>query len=107
MTMAQFAELLPSIASDYVNTEVVDATGLDGGWDFAFSFSPASLLQRNGPPRDGGAPGSGNIPEASEPIDAISLSDALLGQLGLKLETQKRPGPVLVIDHVERKPVDN
>ena len=25
----------------------------------------------------------------------------------LKLETQKRPTPVLVIDHVERKPTDN
>jgi uncharacterized protein (TIGR03435 family) len=28
-------------------------------------------------------------------------------QLGLKLELQKRPAPVLVIEHIERKPIDN
>ena len=33
--------------------------------------------------------------------------DALNKQLGLKLEMQKRPLPVLVIDHVEEKPADN
>ncbi|HVN04844.1 MAG TPA: TIGR03435 family protein, partial [Bryobacteraceae bacterium] len=40
VTMAQFAELLPGIAPGYLHTEVVDATGLEGGWDFTFSFSP-------------------------------------------------------------------
>jgi uncharacterized protein (TIGR03435 family) len=33
--------------------------------------------------------------------------DALPKQLGLKLEMQKHPKPVLVIDHVEQKPTDN
>ena len=33
--------------------------------------------------------------------------DAVNKQLGLKLEMQKRPLPVLVIDHVEEKPTDN
>jgi uncharacterized protein (TIGR03435 family) len=28
-------------------------------------------------------------------------------QLGLKLEMQKRPIPVLVIEHIERKPIEN
>jgi len=31
----------------------------------------------------------------------------MMKQLGLKLETLKRPLAVVVIDHVERKPIDN
>ena len=33
--------------------------------------------------------------------------DAVSKQLGLKLELEKRPAPVLVIDHVEQKPTEN
>jgi len=110
VTMTQFVEMLPGIAPGYIHTNVVDATGLEGGWDFTFSFSPVGVLQlagrgggdagRGG---EGGAPGS----DASEPSNGLSLFEALNRQLGLKLEQQKRPTPVLVIDHCERKPVDN
>ena len=107
VTMAQFAELLPGIAPGYLHTEVVDATGLEGGWDFTFSFSPAGLFQLNqGRGGEGGA-AADNVPEASLPNGAISLFDALTKQLGLKLEMQKRPTPVLVIDHMNQKPTDN
>ena len=37
----------------------------------------------------------------------LSLNDAIDRQLGLKLEMQKRPVQVLVIDHIEPKPLDN
>ena len=108
LTMAQFAEMLPGMASGYVHTVVQDNTNLGGGWDFAFSFSPAGLLQPNGKRGggDGGAP-AGGIPEASEPSNAISLFEAISKQLGLKLETVKRPMPVLVIDRIERKATEN
>ena len=107
VTMAQFAELLPGIAPGYVHTHVVDETGLEGGWDFTFSFSPAGVLQvANSRSAAGSAAGDSGT-EASEPTSALSLFDAIGKQLGLKLETQKRPTPVLVIDSVERKPVDN
>jgi uncharacterized protein (TIGR03435 family) len=56
---------------------------------------------------DGPAPPPGNTPEASDPTGALTLPEALSSQLGLKLEMQKRPLPVLVIDHVERKPTEN
>jgi uncharacterized protein (TIGR03435 family) len=36
----------------------------------------------------------------------VSLFEAL-GKLGLKLEKEKRPSPVLVIDHLDEKPTDN
>jgi uncharacterized protein (TIGR03435 family) len=113
MTMAQFAQLLPGIAPGYLRTKVVDATGLDGGWDFTFSFSPAGAMQTGGGRGDGGrgADGGGSptsaAPEASEPSAGLSLFDAMVKQLGLKLEMQKRPLAVVVIDHVERKPIDN
>jgi uncharacterized protein (TIGR03435 family) len=119
MTMAQFAQLLPGIAPGYLRTKVVDATGLEGGWDFTFSFSPAGVLQMGsgrggdgGRGADGGrgggdAPSATAAPEASEPSGGISLFDAMVKQLGLKLEMQKRPLPVVVIDHVERKSSDN
>jgi uncharacterized protein (TIGR03435 family) len=36
-----------------------------------------------------------------------ALFEAVTRQLGLKLESQKRPVPVLVIDHIEEKPTEN
>jgi uncharacterized protein (TIGR03435 family) len=103
MTMAQFAELLPTLANGYVHTGVLDSTGLEGAWDFTLNFSAVGLLQAGGAP---GQPASG-APGASDPNGALSLPDAVNKQLGLKLELQKRPMPVLVIDHIEEKPTDN
>lgn len=112
VTMAQFAEMLPSIAPGYLHTDVVDGTGLEGGWDFTFSFSPLGALQSAG--GHGGDAGtsseggpSAGAPAASDPNGTLSLFDAVTKELGLKLEIKKRPTPVLVIDHVERKPVEN
>jgi len=109
VTMAEFASLLPGIAPGYIHTEVVDATGLEGGWDFTFSFSPAGALQASsGGGAQGGASSSeaAGAPSASDPNRAVSLFDALTRELGLKLEVKKRPMPVLVIDKVERKLVE-
>jgi uncharacterized protein (TIGR03435 family) len=44
VSMAQFVELLPRMAGAYVQTDVLNQTGLEGGWDFSFSFSPLGLL---------------------------------------------------------------
>ena len=100
VTMAQFAEMLPNIAPGYLRTNVVDATGLEGGYDFTFSFSPMGAIQV-------ARQATGEETDASEPSGAISLFDALNKQLGLKLDTVKRPVQVLVIDKIERKPLEN
>ena len=73
---------------------------MTGAYDFTLSFSGRGILQDSlqGPVRPGGA---------ADPSGAVSLSEAVSKQLGLKLELEKRPAPVLVIDHVERKPIDN
>jgi uncharacterized protein (TIGR03435 family) len=109
VTMAQFAEMLPDIAPGYLRTNVVDATGLEGGYDFTFSFSPIGAIRmaQAARPSSDRAPGADTTTEAADPSGAISLFDALNKQLGLKLETVKRPVQVLVIDKVERKPIDN
>jgi uncharacterized protein (TIGR03435 family) len=84
MTMAQFAEDLSSIAPGYLSKPVVDATGISGAWDFVLGYT-GNLVTGRG---------------------ALSLFDALPKELGLKLEQQKRPLPVLVIDHIEREPTN-
>ena len=105
MSMAQFAAMLPGIAPGYLQTDVVDATGLEGGWDFTFSFSPMGVIQLG---RQGAqASAAGGNGEASDPSGAVTLFDAVSTQLGLKLESQKRPVPVLVIEQIERKPIEN
>lgn len=115
MTLAQFAEQLPNQASGYfmgMNSfpgGVVDQTKIEGAYDITISFSGAGLV--NGGGGRGGAPppppGAASAPEASDPNSAISLQEAIEKQLGLKLEPQKNPGMVLVVDHVEEKPTDN
>jgi uncharacterized protein (TIGR03435 family) len=104
MTMAQFAEDLTRIAGGYIKVPVVDATGLDGAWDFTLSFSGINLLQGGGRGGDATTAGAGGAPGASDPTGGLSLFDAVQRQLGLKLELRKRPMPVLVIDHIEEKP---
>jgi uncharacterized protein (TIGR03435 family) len=99
MTMKQFGEQLQSIAPGYIKVPVLDATGLEGAWDFTLSFSRSNQLQGGGQ--------SGETSTASDPSGAISLFDAIKKQLGLKLEKQKRPVPVLVIDHIDEKPTEN
>jgi uncharacterized protein (TIGR03435 family) len=101
MSMAKFAELLMGLAPGYIHAPVLDATGLAGTFDFTLSFSTAGQLQ-GGPSRH-----NGDGAPASDPNGALSLLDALPKELGLKLELQKRPVEVLVIDRVEQRPTDN
>lgn len=105
MTMAQFAELLPLRTGGYIRNDVVDASGLDGAYDFTLNFSGNAAAALNG--GGGGRGGDASAAGAADPNGAISLFDALTKQLGLKLEMQKRPMPVIVIDHIEEKPTDN
>ena len=67
---------------------VVDFTGLKGTWNFDMAWTSKGSLQIVG-------------------AAGITVFDAVDRQLGLKLEPQKRPLPVLAIDHVEEKPINN
>jgi uncharacterized protein (TIGR03435 family) len=105
ITMAQFAERLQNMAPG-LSWPVLDATGLEGGWDFTLTFSFAAMMNFGG--RGGGdAAQPGATVAASDPSGGYTLFEALEKQLGLKLEAQKRPMPVTVIDHLEQKPTEN
>jgi uncharacterized protein (TIGR03435 family) len=109
MTMAQLADQLPSLAGGYIFTPVLDNTHLTGAYDFTLSFSTAGQLHSAAPPSTAAAsaPNTGDPNNAAEPNGALSLPEAMAKQLGVKLVKEKRPSPVLVIDHIEEKPTDN
>lgn len=101
VTMAQFGQLIPAFAAGYTRVPVLDKTGLEGGFDFTLSFTGVGQVQTR--PAADGAPGAA----ASDPNGALSLWDAINGQLGLKVQEQKRSLPVMVIDSISEQPGDN
>jgi uncharacterized protein (TIGR03435 family) len=108
MTMAQLADQLPNLAGGYIFTPVLDSTGLKDAYDFTLSFSTAGQLASHPTPTVPPAGSDPNAaPPASDPNGGLSLPDAMARQLGVKLVKEKRPSPVLVIDHIEQKPTEN
>jgi uncharacterized protein (TIGR03435 family) len=88
--------------SQGLNAPVVDKTGLDKNYDFTLEWSPE--LQDAA---KAGTQPPGNGPNEPPPSsDGPTLFTALREQLGLKLELQKGPVQVFVIDHAER-PAEN
>ena len=104
VTLEQLGILLPNLAFGYIYYPVADGTGLKESYDLTLAFSSADRTLA--PP-----PGSNNQQSgatlAADPSGAISLFDAFKNELGLKLEKEKRPMPVLVIDHIEEQPTAN
>ena len=102
-TMAQLAEKLQGWAGAYVTHPAFDATGLEGGWDFSFSWIPRANFEA---PRPEAAqqPGAAAVP--SDPNGGLTVFEAM-EKLGLKLEQQKRPLPVIVIDSASQNPTEN
>jgi uncharacterized protein (TIGR03435 family) len=88
MTMEAFAGALRRMAGDYLPEPVVDSTGLGGSWDFDIRWNPRSRIVQAG-------------------ADRITIFEAIDKQLGLKLELQQVPAPVIVVDHVDQKPTPN
>ncbi len=96
ITMGEFAENLEQVTG-YFDHPIVDATGLTGGWNFLFGFS-RNQAQR--PPNPNAQ--TGDAPEAI----GMTTYEAVERMLGLKLVKQKRSIPVVVVDHVDEKPLE-
>jgi bla regulator protein blaR1 len=79
VSTAQLAETL----SATLGTLVLDQTGMTGNYYFGFKF----LSVQNNP---------------SDEVEGSTIFSALQDELGLRLEKQKGPIEVLIIDHVER-----
>ena len=65
-------------------------------WDFMLSYTPTGA--RRIPTQAG---------DQGDPNSAMTIFDAVRKQLGLRLEMRKRMLPVVVIDHMEEKPIEN
>jgi bla regulator protein blaR1 len=90
-SIEQFAKLL----GNQLGRTVLDKTGLPGDFDFDLTWTP-DVTQPLGP-KEGGVDG----PPPADPAGP-SIFTAIQEQLGLKLESQKGPVEILVIDSVER-----
>jgi len=83
----ELVERLAGLSGAYLcNQVVVDATGIEGAYDFTLSFTP-------------GTGGAGGPSDVSVPDGGITLFDAL--------EKRNIPALVLMLDHIERKPTEN
>ncbi|PWT89350.1 MAG: hypothetical protein C5B56_07245 [Proteobacteria bacterium] len=102
VSMADMAQNLQQFAGGYIDHPIVDATGLEGGWNFLIGWTPRNALQGQQAPAPSGG---GAVPEASDST-GISVFEAVEKQLGLKLVKQKKSIPVIVVDHVREKPVE-
>jgi uncharacterized protein (TIGR03435 family) len=91
ITMAGFADQLQEQSPRDFDVAVVDQTGLRGSFDFKLDWTPAVRAAETSPGPSGGQ----------------TVFEAVETQLGLKLERRKLPLPVIVVDRVERVPVEN
>jgi uncharacterized protein (TIGR03435 family) len=103
--MAVGGSPLPQVANSlgmFAGRVVQDRTGLTGNYDFELTWTPDSM-----PPRP---PGAGDGPPQFNGVavdpNGPSLFTAVQEQLGLKLDSQRGPVQMLVIDRAE-KPVEN
>ena len=88
MPTSDFASLL----SRQLGKVVVDKTALPGKYDFTLKWTADA----------NSSPDGSSAAESADAADSTSsLFAAIHDQLGLKLEPQKAPTPVLVIDHAE------
>jgi uncharacterized protein (TIGR03435 family) len=98
-----FPDLVRTFAQ-FLNRPVVDKTGLTGAFNIDLTFAPDRSLLPGFGPVSGPPPGLG---AGDQPItDMPSLFTAMQEQLGLKLDAQRGPVDVLVIDSVERPTED-
>ena len=87
---------LLGVASRFTSRPVVDATGIDGEYDFSLTFAAET---------DAGLPqGFQGNPALSDP--APSLSEAVK-KYGLRIEPRKETIDMFVITHVEKTPTEN
>jgi uncharacterized protein (TIGR03435 family) len=100
-------QMLAEVLSRQLGRIVLDKTGLTGNYDFKLHWTPDE--NESGMFRGPGGPGGGKLggdgPPPPDP-NGPSLFTALQEQLGLKLDSQKGPIEIIVIDRIE-KPSEN
>ncbi len=97
-------------AMSQVGKPVTDKTGLTGKYDITLHYATDGMMGGMG-----GMTGSmqaamiaagGSLPAAGDP-SGPTYAEALVSQLGLRLEAKKGMVEMIVIDHVEKVPTEN
>jgi uncharacterized protein (TIGR03435 family) len=81
ISMSELAKRLRSLAPAYLDRPVVDQTGITGTYDLDLQWTGRDQI---------------------DSLGGLTVFDAVIKQLGLKLEQRKIPLPAISIEHVER-----
>jgi len=94
------ANLVNMLSFQGLGRSIFDKTGLTGKYDFELHWAPDDAPSAVAGGAQAGPPA--NDASVDSDVDGPSLFTALEEQLGLKLEPEKGPVDVIVIDHIER-----
>jgi len=97
-------DMLVTQLGNQLGRTVIDKTGLKGSYQIKLEWTPEQAQSIGGP--DGGGEGSESARKHASSDNGPTIFTALQEQLGLKLESQKGPVDILVIDKIE-KPSEN
>ena len=107
VTLERLAETLTT----FVDRPVVDATGLEGGYDIPLQLRPEDLMAavRNAAQQSGvalpGLPGAPAPGQAADPAGSSIFSS--VQQLGLRLDSRRMPLEAIVVESADKVPVAN
>jgi len=102
-TMVDLADRLTT----EVGHPVTDATGLKGRYDFTMTYLREGMNPPNGLPPPSEV-GRGALPDGLSEVDTSpDVFRAVKEQLGLMLKAGKGPLDMIVIDHIEKTPIEN
>src|SRR5580658_4582696 len=87
VTMEFIANQLSGVGQ--LERPVIDTTGLSGNFDFALEWTPERLAAQPA------------VTDSQTDTTGPTFLEAIKDQLGLKLESQKGPAQVIILDHVE------
>jgi uncharacterized protein (TIGR03435 family) len=109
MSLSQLADALTNL----VGRPVLDKTDLQGTYQISLALSlddlraaarSAGVALPPAPGSTGAAPGATPSTEASDPSGSAMFT--AVQELGLKLDSTKRPIDTIVVDHLEKMPTD-
>lgn len=117
MTMGGFVEMLGELGqiAGLGGRQILDMTGLQGHYQIALDISVAELLDmvrapasdlQNIPTGGTSSATSPALAAAADPSGGATIVGSLQA-LGLKLEQRKAVTRQLVVDHLEKKPIEN
>ena len=99
ISMDELSKHLQVLAKGYIDRQVLNETRLKGTFQFHLDWTPAGIYYATKTDAD-----SATNPGA---YSGDSLFDALERQLGLTLKKANRQLPVIVIEQMERVPLEN